>query len=295
VDEIGKSQDGRPHDDLDYMTGGRRFETSCSILRSTSKYLNSPVIRDVLCNEALRTSGPDVLSTSLIPEFNEAFEAVLDHAEVARFFREDAARVPDLAAWLGERYLGDVTLDRVKDCMPDTLGFGVKGLLEQGFKLYFGRLGPAVSDWEYLRKRRGQTHDMEHIVTGFPGTALAGEIALFVANITAIHNYFQPRLAKEIALQSAYLLSTWTMRAALHFPEAMPAVCDGMEKGSILGKRLRRPLFMERWEDYLDWPLTRLRAHLNFPELGERVGDWAWVEPQELPGAPSPARPLAAE
>jgi ubiquinone biosynthesis protein COQ4 len=291
---VSDQSESRPHDDLEYMSGGRRFETSCSILRSTSKYLNSPMIREVLCNEALRTSGPDVIATSLIPEFNEAFEAVLDHAEVARLFREERARLPGLAAWLDARHTGDITLDRVKDCPPGTLGHGVKGLLEQGFQLYFGRLGPAASDWEYLRKRRGQTHDIEHIITGFPGTALAGEIALFVANITSIHNFFGPALAKEIAMQSAYLLSTWTLRASLHFPEAMPAVCDGMEKGSILGKRLKRPLWMERWEDYLDWPVTKIRAEFNLPEPEGFVGDWSWVEPQEAPGAP-PARPLAAE
>jgi ubiquinone biosynthesis protein Coq4 len=143
-----------------------------------------------------------------------------------------------------------------------------------------------------MRKRRAQVHDLEHLVTGFPGTALAGEQALYVANMTSTYAYFQPRLAKQIALISSFLFSAWTLRTSLHFPEQMLAMCDAMEKGSILGKRLKRPLFMEKWETYLDWPLEKLRAHYDLPEPGGFVGDWNWVEPQELPKA---ARPLAAE
>jgi ubiquinone biosynthesis protein COQ4 len=286
------NQDARPHDDVDYMMGGRSFQTSCSILRSTSKYLNSPLVRELLSNEALRTSGPDVITTSLIPEFYQAFNPLRDEAEVARMFKEDAARLPELAAWLDERYVANLTYDDVKNCAPGTLGHGIKGLIDQGFQLYFSHLGPADSDFEYMRKRRAQVHDLEHLVTGFPGTALAGEQALYVANMTSTYNYFQPRLAKEIALVSSFLFSAWTLRTSLHFPEQMLAMCDAMEKGSILGKRLKRPLFMEKWESYLDWPLTKLRAHYDLPEPAGFVGDWNWVEPQELPKA---ARPLAAE
>jgi len=288
------SDDGgaRPHDDLDYMTGGRRFETSCSVLRSTSKYLNSALVRELLSNEALRTSGPDVCTTSLIPEYYEAFNPLRDEADVARMFKEDAARLPELAAWLEARYVANLTYDQVKDCATGTLGHGIKGLIDQGFQLYFSHMGPADSDFEYVRKRRAQVHDLEHLITGFPGTALAGEQALYVATMISTYNYFQPRLAKEITLISSFLFSAWTLRTSLHFPEKMPAICDAMEKGSALGKRLKRPLVMERWEEYLDWPLPDLRARFDIPEPGGFVGDWAWVEPQELPIAP---RPVAAE
>jgi ubiquinone biosynthesis protein Coq4 len=241
----------------------------------------------------LRASGPDVLATTLVPAANEAFEAVQDRRAVARWIREDAERLPEFKAWLEARYSGNITYDQAAACAPGTLGHEIKLFLDKGFQLYFGRIGPAETDWEYIRKRRGQLHDIEHIVTGFPGTAIAGEIALFLVNITAIHNYFQRPLAKEIGLFFSYLLSTWTMRVTLHYPEVMPAICDGMEKGSIVGKRLKRPLFLERWEDYLDWPLTELRAHFDIPEPGGFVGDWDWVEPTDAPWR-EPA-PLAAE
>jgi ubiquinone biosynthesis protein Coq4 len=283
----------RPQDDVEYMRGGRSFQTSCSILRSTSKYLNSPVIRELYGNEGLRLSGPDVLTTSLIPEFYEAFDAVLDQDETARLFREDARRLPDLAEWLEQRYVANLTYDQVKDCPPDTLGYGVKALMDDGFKLYFSHLGPAESDLSYLRKRRAQVHDLEHIVTGYPATSMAGEIGLYVAHMASSFSYFQPRLAKEIALISSFLFTTWTLRTSLHNPHAMLAICDAMEKGSALGKRLRRPLFMERWEDYLDWPLPKLRAQFNVPEPENFVGDWSWVEAGEEPQDPS--RPIAAE
>jgi ubiquinone biosynthesis protein COQ4 len=275
----------RPYDDDAYMKAGLSFHSDCSILRSSSKYLNSPLVRDIYCNEGLRRSGPDILATSLIGEANEAFESVQDHQHVAWLIREEAKRAPEFGAWLDARYSGNITYEQAAACAPDTLGHHIKLFLDAGFKLYFGRIGPAESDWEYIRKRRGQLHDIEHLVTGFPGDSFAGEIALFLANITSIHNYFRPALAKEIALFLSYLLSTWTMRATLHWPEVMPAVCDAMEKGSIAGKRLRRPMFLERWEDYLDWPIPKLREHMNIPEPGGFVGAWNWLEPTTPPMA----------
>jgi ubiquinone biosynthesis protein COQ4 len=285
----------RPYDDEAYMTGGLTFHTDCSILRSTSKYLNSPVIRDIYCNEGLRVSGPDILATSLVTAANDALEAVQDRRRIAWLIREEAKRLPEFGAWLDARYSGNITYEQAKACAPGTLGHAIKLFLDKGFQLYFGRIGPAETDWEYIRKRRGQLHDIEHIVTGFPGTSLAGEIALFLANISSIHAYFQPELSKELALYLSFLLTTWTSRATLHYPHVMPAICDAMEKGSIVGKRVRRPMFLERWEDYLDWPLPKLRAHMNIPEPGGFVGDWDWVEGGDAVAQQAQPATLAAE
>ena len=58
-----REQRDRPHDDEAYMTGGMTFQTDCSVLRSTSKYLNSPVLRETsiatrACASPGRTSSP---------------------------------------------------------------------------------------------------------------------------------------------------------------------------------------------------------------------------------------------
>jgi ubiquinone biosynthesis protein COQ4 len=265
-------------EDVEYMSGGRSFQTDCSVLRSTSTYLNSPLIRDLYCNEGLRRSGPDVITTSLIPQFYDAFDAVMDREEVERLFEEDAARHPDLAAWLGERYVRNVTMDDVANCAPGTFGAGVRELLESGFKLQFAHLGPAESHWDYMRKRRAQVHDFEHIVTGFK-PSMPGEIALFIAHMTSSYRYFTPELAKESSLVSSFLSTTWVLRTALHYPAAMEAMCDALEKGAQLGRSMKRPFVMERWEDYFDWQLPDLRAHFGYPEFAEFRGDWDWVEP----------------
>ncbi len=264
--------------DLDYMRGGRSFQTDCSILRSTSEYLNSAVIRELHSNEGLRKSGPDVVSTTLIPEFYQTFDALKDQDEIAQLFREDAGRLPDLRAWLDERYMAHIEYDQVKNAPPGTLGYGIRLMLGQGFQLYFSHLGPAETDFAYMRKRRAQVHDLEHIVTGFPAT-MPGEIALYAAHLASSYNYFQPRLAKETTIVSAFLMTTWTLRTSLHYPEAMLALCDAQEKGTKLGRSLKRPLYMERLEDYLDWKLPDLRAHFSIPEPNDLIGDWSWQEP----------------
>jgi hypothetical protein len=48
------ASDAARDEDVDYMRGGRELRSDCSVLRSTSKYLNSALIRDLYCNEGLR-------------------------------------------------------------------------------------------------------------------------------------------------------------------------------------------------------------------------------------------------
>lgn len=265
-------------DDVDYMRGGIRFETSSSILRSTSKYLNSPLFREVFCNEALRKSGPDMLTTSLVPDFYAASDPLLDREAIARRIAEDAARLPEFAAWLKERPAGNIAYDDVRNCAPGTLGHGVKVLLESGFRIYFGRLGEATSDFDWIRQRRGQIHDLEHIVTGYP-TTLIGEIGLSVANIVFTYRYLQPELARDVVLVQNYLLAARVMRLTLHHPEAVLTMLDAVERGKALGEAVRRPLFMERWEDHLDEHLPTLRARYAIPEPAHDER-WNWSEPE---------------
>jgi ubiquinone biosynthesis protein COQ4 len=218
------------------------------------------------------------MTTTLIPQFYDAFDAVMDKDAVARMFREDAARLPELRSWLDERYVRNVTMDDVRDCAEGTFGAGVRELLDAGFKLQFAHLGTAESDYDYYRKRRAQVHDFEHIVTGYK-PSLAGEIALFISHMTVSSRYFQPELAKETSMISSFLSTSWLLRTALHYPEAMEALCDALEKGAQLGRAMARPFYMERWEDYFDWQLPDLRAKFGYPEPGDFHGDWDWVEP----------------
>lgn len=269
---------GAREEDVDYMRGGRSFHTDCSVLRSTSAYLNSPLIRDLYCNEGLRRSGPDIITTSLIPQFYDAFDAVTDLGAVERLFEEEAERLAEFGQWLAARHVRNVTMDDVGTCVPGTLGGEVKAMLDAGFKLQFSHLGPAESHFGYMRKRRAQLHDFEHIVTGFK-PSLAGEIALYICHMTSSYRYFQPELAKQASLVSSFLSTTWVLRTALHYPHAMEAMCDALEKGAAFGRAMRRPFFMESWEDYFNWPLPELRAHFGYPELADFRGDWDWQEP----------------
>lgn len=243
------------------------------------------MIRDWLCNEALRKPSAEAGTIARAPEFYQALDSVFDEAAAARMFREDAERMPELRAWLDERFTGNITYDDVANSKPGTLGFEIKALLDGGMKLYFGRLGPAENDFEFIRKRRAQTHDMEHIITGFPASSIAGEVALSLANITAAYGYYQPDLAKEASLTSMFYVSSWIMRTTLHAPQIMPAVLNAMERGVQMGKSLRRPMYMEKWEDYLDWQLTDIRAKFKLPEPTGFEGYWQWSEADMLPRA----------
>src|SRR5207302_7711400 len=124
-------------------------------------------------------------------------------------------------------------------------------------------------------KRRVQNHDIEHMVTGLDCSQV-GEIALIVANTVALFNYFTPEFANMLAFQPMFLASTSLMRAACHYPSVTPAMLEGFARGHAVGKRQERPLFMIRWEEWIDVPIAEARAKLGF-EDGPAPGYWSWT------------------
>ena len=54
------------------------------------------------------------------------------------------------------------------------------------------------------------------------------------------------------------------------------AYLDGIARGRALGEKQKRPLFMVKWEDYLDWPIADIRKEFRF-EDGPEEGHWTWT------------------
>jgi ubiquinone biosynthesis protein COQ4 len=258
-----------------YLMGEAEPATS-SILTSSSVYLRNPLFRDVYAQMGLKRDGRDLPSAYLVPEIQRAFDEVVPAGRLEALLAAERRQRPELADWLDARFVSRFDAVALAAHGEGTLGAAVRGFIaDSGMEIDFMFRDAAQTDLDYLNKRRVQVHDIEHMVTGFDPSPV-GEIALIVANITANAAYFQDETAGELNRFGVFLLSTSLMRAGLHYPKVMPAYLEGIARARALGRRQRLPLFMIRWEDYLDWPMVEIRRHFQF-EDGPEPGAWAWT------------------
>lgn len=261
--------------DAAYLTGGLEPAQS-SVLTSNSRYLNNPRLRDIFAQMGLKRNGDDLPDAYLVPEINRAIAEETDMEEIHALIATERERLPDFAAWLDARFVSNWTLETVAHCAEGSVGAMIRHFIaESGMEIDFMFRGEPADDFGYLTKRRVQNHDIEHMVTGLDPSPV-GEIGLIVANCTAIHRYFSPALAGALTFQTMFLASTSLMRMACHYPDVVPAMLEAFARGDALGRKQERPLFMIRWEDWIDAPVAEARAALGF-EDGPDPGHWQWT------------------
>jgi ubiquinone biosynthesis protein Coq4 len=265
--------------DAEYMEGKRRpLDEYGSILMTSSKFLNSARLRDIYAQEGLRKNGYDVPVTYMVHQANKALEELQDRDHVEALLAEEKTKKPDLAAWLDARVLSDFTLDELKDCKPGTLGQIVHDYFasQPGFELNFtNRALQPTTDFNYMQKQRTLAHDIEHIVSGL-GPNPVGEFALIACNLSAYYRYFSPELAGELSRMTGFLLSTGLMKINLHYPQVMGVTLEGIQKGIAMGERLKRPLLVTNWRNYIHMSMEDVRADLGVVDAPP-AGTWDWT------------------
>ncbi|WP_380875485.1 hypothetical protein ACFB49_04810 [Sphingomonas sp. DBB INV C78] len=262
-------------DEASYLMGQAEPAKS-SVLISTSKYLNNPLFRDIYAQFGLKRDGHDLPAAYLIPELSRAFGEVTDYGQVFANLTAEKARLPEFAEWLDARYVSNFTPELVEGSAPGTLGELMHDfIVKSGLDIDFMYTGAPTNDFEYLVKRRVQNHDIEHMVTGLDPSPV-GEIALIAANTMANSNYFGTDFAHELNAYGSILTATSISRAGLHYPAVLPTLFDGIARGTMLGAKQKKPFFMIRWEDYLDWQITDIREEFSFQD-GPPLGDWEWT------------------
>lgn len=268
-------QTGLAADEAAYLAGAAEPATS-SVLISNSKFLNSPLFRDVYAQMGLKRDGHDLPDAYLIPTLSRAMGEVVDPARTMALLAAERDRLPEFAAWLDERFVSDFTAEQVAHCAEGTLGARIHDFIAgSGYQIDFLFRDAPRNDYEFLLKRRAQNHDIEHIVTGLCPSQV-GEIALIAANTIANARYFSTDFAHELNLYGTVLMSTSLSRSGLHYPKTLPALLEGFARGHALGSKQAKPLFMIRWEEHLDRPIADIRAEFGF-EDGPEPGHWDWV------------------
>lgn len=257
-----------------YMQGAQEPVRS-SVLTSNSIYLSSPLYRDAFAHQALRRHGHDLPTTYNVPAMRRAINDLIDPATIVQLVAEEKKRNAEFAAWLDERTFTNYRTLDLTVYGPNSLGATILDAKQKGYDIHMGAsVEPAGSDLEYILQRKNAGHDIDHMVTGF-GPNTAGEAALALCNVYSTASYFSPELAHYLSHGLFFVAAGGIMRTALHYHDVLPTYLEGVEQGIRVGRELRRPLMLVKWEDYLDWPLADIAADLGITQRGpEEAWDW---------------------
>lgn len=253
--------------DYSYFTSGvRAGESSSSDLRSTSKYLNHPGLRDWLVTQFLRRNGPDIpIPSDPVMGLTQALDDLRDEKELTRLIDAEKERNPKVRKWLDEErpYMG-LTKEDFSKFDPDTFG-GIyyRYITDNNYELNLG-WGYEVpkDDLTYIRIRSGQVHDFEHLMTGGGFNSL-GELLPYYFRLSNPFSHFTPELAAGISQMFIFGGHRLVMRAFLHYPQVWPTVLDLMQRGIRIGKA-SESTHMMNYEAALHLPIKEAREFLGF-------------------------------
>src|SRR5579859_7298418 len=97
--------------DREYMEGkAKPLSEYGSVLMTSSRFLNSAVMRDVYAQEGLRKDGLDVPATYMVHQAAMAINALTDNEYVAGLLAKEKAKNREFATWLDKRSLSNFTL-----------------------------------------------------------------------------------------------------------------------------------------------------------------------------------------
>ena len=262
--------------DRAYFNGGiKTVTTESSVLVSSSKYLNHPMLRALIAQEMLRRNGPDLPNTAYIPEVAQILHDLEDMPRIIGLFEMEKARLPRFREWLETRSLSNFTLAETKDCAPGTLGAAIHNFMaNSGYQLdlFFQEI-QVVNDFTFYLRQTALTHDIEHMITGF-GPNHGGEVALLTANMHAKARYFHPELTAFFNRIAYYLKAKTIMKDGLHYPEAMVVNLEAEYLGAEQGRNWAYPLMLVDWRKYVDTPIEEIRRELNItPVIDDRWDD----------------------
>ncbi len=247
----------------------RTVECTSSIPQSSSKWLNNPMIREVLPIWMLRRNGEDFpVEADHTLGLGAAFEQVLPEAEASALFMEELMINPALARHVEEGVQPTWRNEDFLNYPEGTVG-GIMGhqIRNHGFDLtlVMGPLPEDLTPYQYFRRRARLVHDFEHIVTGGQFTSI-GEIVITMARVANMTEHLSPKLAAAVNAYQAFSGLRMFTRALLNYPEAFATALKCMEQGIHVGRN-SPPFWQFRCDEVFEMTPAQARRHFGMPEV----------------------------
>ncbi len=197
------------------------------------------------------------------------FKIVLKPSDISPIFRgrsfrnhksmkqtlESVQAVPEIAELIRTRYLSPkpFDLEELLNLPENSLGRTfAEHMKKNNLKVVFY---PSLEDKEdddisYLRKRARQTHDIHHVVLGYPAIDI-GEMA-----ISAFY------LAQHRVPLSCMLIGVGFFIATFKQPHRIDELMEAIIMGWTMGKRAK-PVMGIKWEELFHLPISEVRKIVN--------------------------------
>jgi ubiquinone biosynthesis protein COQ4 len=181
---------------------------------------------------------------------------------------------PDARRWVEEGYYSEpLDLEALGQYAPGTLGRayrdfivenGLEAKIAMNYRVFHkmleaqGILKTMPKAIEYAVLRGFQTHDFQHVATGYRATP-RGEIALQAFNLAQLRFPY-----------AAMWISTVTTRMTYIDPNSIEPLMDDISEGWSYGRRAGNITYA-RWEEMLDRPLDDVRREYGLKREGDEV------------------------
>src|SRR5579871_5815371 len=109
-------------DDIPYLLRGiTRMTTASSTLISSSRYLNSPAMREWVAQELLRKNGPDLPTPSGAFKLSFIIKEMQDYGKISAMMEEERKRFPELDRFLRDRFVSTYSAEDLSKYPPDSV------------------------------------------------------------------------------------------------------------------------------------------------------------------------------
>jgi len=251
-------------DDIPYLLRGvLPVATESSVLVSSSKYLNSPRLRDWVAMILLKKNGPDFPPPAEMHDFQEILTSLRDYEHIEAMFAAERKVNPAFDRWMAEGFVSNYTIEDFKDYAPGSLG-GIfyQHMTAGNYQLQITPWMQPRSQLEFFNLRSGQTHDFEHLLTG-GGFNFMGELVPYWYRLTNTFKHIRnPELAGELCVNYIFGSLRYTVRTILHYPQIWPTAVNAIQRGMRVGQE-SDALFMAKLETVFHLPMEQARAALG--------------------------------
>lgn len=249
--------------DVPYLLRGiQQLSSESSVLVSSSRYLNSPAMRDWVAQELLRKNGPDLPTPSGAYKLSFIIKEMQNYAEIDAMLEAERKRFPALDRFLSERFVSSFTKEDLAHYPPNSVaGLFYKQLHDNNYQVHIVPPYEPKGHYDYWLLRSGQTHDLEHIIT-HGGFDSVGEVVVGLAKLENIYKHFTPALAGELAVMQFFASFRFISRMACHYPQVWHEMWAAMDRGRAVGQS-SGPYVIAKYEDVL---------HLTPAEAREALG-----------------------
>lgn len=237
--------------------------TESSVLRSTSKYLNDPRLREWVGMILLKKNGPDFPPQAEMHELPGILDSLRDHARIEDMFAQERKVNPALDRWFEERFISDYAIEDFRTCPAGSVGGIFYDQMKGGaYEIQIVPWTEPKTQLEFFNLRAGQTHDFEHILCG-GGFNYMGELVPFWYRLTNVFKHIRNQeLAGELSVLSILGSLRYTVRTLLHYPQIWTTAVNAIQRGMRVGQE-SDALFLAKLEDMFDLPLDEARRVLG--------------------------------